>query len=214
MRESTRVLYAAAAGGYFEDRRLSVDVRGEPDGQRYFSALPVQNYLFAELDRPCLGKKRPDKASFRAIRYVAPKANVVVDHQLNVARRRVLLPYATYMAGHGTQFLDPTNNYFSPMTRSAPEMKEMACYRRNLFVLRNLRNDDVTATVTCRGCNILPLAPPKQPASEDEYTVKLEPFSSRVVVVKARPHKTFDPPIAFSSVEGGVLVFYMCDELS
>ena len=213
MRESTRALYASAANEYFLGNGLTVDVLGETNGERYFAALPVQNYLFAELDRPCLGAKRPNKASFRGIRYVAPNAEVVVDHQLNVVGRRLFLPFATYAAGHGTQFLDQTNNYFSPMTHS-PQKKEMECYRRNLFVLRNLRETEVTATVKCPGCNILPLKPTTQAGSEDECAVKLEPFSSQVVVVKARPHETFDPPITFSSVEGGVLVFYVCDELS
>lgn len=211
MRESTRKLYAVAAYEYFRTNKLAVDVLGEANGDRYFSALPVQNYLFAELDRPCLGAKRRNKASFRAIRHVAANAKVVVDHQLNVVGRRLLLPFATYMAGHGTRFLDQTNNYFSPMTQSTLEME---CHRRNLFVLRNLREIEVTATVNCPGCNILPLGSPKKIPIENEYAVTLEPFSSRVVVLKARPHKTFDPPVTFSSVEGGVLVFYVCDELN
>ena len=212
MRESTRKLYATAAHEYFRSNGLTVDVLGEPNGERYFSALPVQNYLFAELDRPCLGAKRQNKASFRAIRYLAPNAKVVVDHQLNVSKRRMLLPFATYMAGYGSQFLDQTANYFSPMTRAKEE--EMECHRRNLFVLRNLRGIEVTATVQCRGCNILPLGPPKPTPIEDKYPFTLKPFSSQVVVLKARPHKTFDPPVTLLSAEGGVLVFYVCDELN
>jgi len=212
MRESTRKLYASAANKYFLEDGPTVDVLGETNGERYFSALPVQNYLFAELDRPCLGAQRPNKASFRAIRYMAPNENVIVDHQLNVSKRRMLLPFATYMAGYGSQFLDQTTNYFRPMTRAKEE--EMECHRRNLFVLRNLRGIEVTATVKCWGCNILPLGLPKQTPIEDEYDVTLKPFSSQVVVLKARPHETFDPPVTLLSVEGGVLVFYVCDELN
>lgn len=197
MRERTRRLYARTVQDYFS----AIGMNDDSIEPRYFSALKVQNYLWAELCRPCFNVERPRKNTFCAIRYL--KANVFLDvsHELDAPILESILPIVVYDNKHFLYREQNGRKHVRPFVESLP----FRHHRRNLFVIRNLSVTSVAVTIACTDAVIRPIKSGLE-VTRNTRTVPMKPRESLVVILS---DVVDNSPVTFNSVEGGLLIFYV-----
>lgn len=202
MRESTRRLYAQRATDFF--RRP--ETRSELEDGRIFASLEVQNYLFAELGRPCLQRRHASRAHFCCIRHLNKNAPKKLGHRLETSLASPQTPFPTAVYDEN-YFLYSTGRFLAPFKQQT----QFSHYRRNVFVVRNLNPTAARVTLACPGHYFYHLAEAKQNERENELVLSLEPSKSAVVLLSPGASRLLDEPVTVVADQSYVLVFYLAD---
>ena len=203
MRESTRRLYVSLVQQHFSKIRMNAD----SIEAKHFSSLPLQNYLWAELSRPCLNVEEQQRNTFCAVRYLQAKTSLQISHELEAEMLDSSLPLVVYNEINFLKVEKKGQKYLGPMAESLP----FRHHRRNLFIVRNLGVTSAIVNIDCKGAIIRPMQP-RLTAGWDALTVSMEPCASLVLTLSnavADGQNALDSPVTFYSAKGGLLIFYI-----
>lgn len=215
MRERTRRVYAESAGDYL---RRTVGAHEELDSSGAFSALQVQNYLFAELTRPCLNTHHAPHTHFCCVRQLRKDRSTEIGHELGKnGARRAQFPLPMVMFDNKYFLFQASSNrhYIMPF-----ETKKMFTYhRRNLFVLRNLNDAPATVKLSCQNHAFHELTDNNNAEStearktKDQIEVTLEAGHAQVVLLSPGASPLLDEPVVATTDKNLVMLFYLADAL-
>lgn len=209
MRERTRRVYAESAGEYL---RSTVGALEELDSSGAFQALQVQNYLFAELTRPCLNTRHTPHTHFCCVRQLRKQRRTIIGHELgNKGVRRAEFPLPMVMFDNKYFLFQASSDrhYIMPFT----EKNLFTYHRRNLFVLRNLNDAPATVKLGCTNHAFHELRDVKAREEPDKIEVTLGAGHARVILLSPGASPLLDEPVIATTDQDLVMIFYLADAL-
>lgn len=205
MRESTRKIYARQATAFFSEPWA----RAGLENGRIFDSLEVQNYLFAELGRPCLRNKHGSRNHFCCIRRLLRNTAVLLGHQLGprLVSPQTPIPLAVYEDNFFLYDASDNGRFLAPFR----QQRLFSHYRRNLFVVRNLHPATTSVTLRCPRHSLYRLSKDSKRRFRGEITLELEAADSAVVLLSPGTGQLLDEPVEIKADNDYVLVFYLAD---